>query len=180
MATIKGTNNRDRLPGTGLDDTIDGLAGDDVIEGARGNDRLDGGAGDDFVSGGDGNDSLTGGAGNDVLAGGSGRRPRELQAAHFFDYDLSAGWAGPLRSMTVNAADGDEGLDLLDGRRGAVDSPMQPSSNLILSGLAKPGYFRQRPVQSATQQNNTFSGGAGNDLIAGNGGQRCARRWSRQ
>ncbi len=165
MATIKGTNYRDRLLGTGLDDTIDGLAGDDILDGSGGNDRLNGGAGDDLVSGGAGNDELEGGAGNDALVGGSGR-DRAVYSGSFFDYDLAQ--VGPVLAIhDINTADGDDGLDLLVGVEELSFADAAVTN--ILAGSQSQG-TSGNDLYLGNSQNNTFNGGAGNDLIAGNGG----------
>jgi hypothetical protein len=72
MATLRGTQNNDRLLGQGDDDEIFGLAGADRLAGGRGSDRIFGGAGSDRISGGAGNDQINGGAGADRIAGGGG------------------------------------------------------------------------------------------------------------
>ena len=70
MATIRGDNNDNVLPGTSGRDRIYGRGGDDVINGLAGADRLYGGSGDDTLFGGTGRDRVYGGSGNDTLIGG--------------------------------------------------------------------------------------------------------------
>lgn len=72
MASIIGTNLKNRLTGTPTADLIKGLGGDDQLFGLDGNDAIYGGAGNDRIDGGDGNDKLLGESGSDVLLGGRG------------------------------------------------------------------------------------------------------------
>ena len=64
LATIVGTNGRDKLKGTRRADVIVALGG---------NDKISGGGGNDIICGGDGNDSITGGSGSDKLYGQDGK-----------------------------------------------------------------------------------------------------------
>lgn len=82
VATIVGTNGKDKLNGTNGDDvilagngkdTVKGLGGNDTICGGAGKDVLKGGAGDDHIFGDSGKDQLKGSAGTDVCIGGSSK-----------------------------------------------------------------------------------------------------------
>jgi outer membrane protein assembly factor BamB len=73
LATVYGTNGKDKLNGSRRADVIVGLGGKDKISGGNGNDRLCGGKGNDRLGGGKGKDSLIGGKGRDSCAGGKGR-----------------------------------------------------------------------------------------------------------
>jgi Ca2+-binding RTX toxin-like protein len=73
VATIAGTNGKDKLKGTRKRDVIAALAGNDTVRGLRGNDVICGGKGRDRLFGGPGRDKLVGGPGRDKLVGGPGR-----------------------------------------------------------------------------------------------------------
>jgi hemolysin type calcium-binding protein len=73
VATIVGSNAKDRLKGTRKRDVIAALAGNDTVRGLRGNDIICGGKGRDKLLGGPGRDKLLGGPGRDKLLGGPGR-----------------------------------------------------------------------------------------------------------
>ena len=73
VATIAGTNRKDKLKGTRRRDVIAALAGNDIVRGLRGNDVICGGKGRDKLLGGPGRDKLVGGPGKDKLFGGPGR-----------------------------------------------------------------------------------------------------------
>jgi parallel beta-helix repeat protein len=73
VATIVGSNAKDRLKGTRKRDVIAALAGNDTVRGLRGNDIICGGKGKDKLLGGPGRDKLIGGPGRDKLLGGPGR-----------------------------------------------------------------------------------------------------------
>lgn len=65
VATIIGSDARDRIRGTSRKDVIATLGGDDVVSGRGGNDVVCAGAGDDAVDGGGGRDRIDGGPGSD-------------------------------------------------------------------------------------------------------------------
>ena len=66
MATIRGTNKKNKLNGTNGNDKLLGLGGNDTLNGKGGIDKLDGGKGNDTLDGGKGNDTLKGGSGADT------------------------------------------------------------------------------------------------------------------
>ncbi len=72
MATIRGTNAKDKLVSLAASDTLLGLGGNDTLLGNGGNDTIKGGTGNDTADGGSGNDKIYGEAGNDILKGGIG------------------------------------------------------------------------------------------------------------
>lgn len=104
MATIKGTDDNDRLNGTSLSDLIFGFRGHDIIFAKNGHDSVFAGEGNDIVDGGDGNDSLFGEEGNDLLIGGDG--DDNLQGGT--GVDILLGGDGK------DIADGGAGDDLVD------------------------------------------------------------------
>lgn len=65
VATIIGTDTKDRLVGGSGKDVIAGLAGNDRINGKGGNDTICGGPGNDRINGGGGKNRIDGGAGKD-------------------------------------------------------------------------------------------------------------------
>jgi hypothetical protein len=73
LATMVGSNGRDKLTGTKRRDVIVARAGNDTVRGLRGNDILCGGRGKDRLFGGAGKDQLFGGPAKDKLLGGPGR-----------------------------------------------------------------------------------------------------------
>jgi Ca2+-binding RTX toxin-like protein len=73
LATIVGSNKRDRIKASPFPGVIAALGGNDVIAGLKGNDRICGGRGRDRLLGGKGRDRLLGGKGRDRLLGGKGR-----------------------------------------------------------------------------------------------------------
>ena len=119
----------DTVNGSDGDDVLVGSAGNDSIDGGGGNDLLDGGDGDDTLFGGWGNDVLRGGAGADTLDGGSGSDTLQGDAGNdtvigsvgdtvvytgpVSDYTLSWAADGQLQVTDTNAANGDEGSDLV-------------------------------------------------------------------
>jgi Ca2+-binding RTX toxin-like protein len=72
VATIVGTDSRNRIQGTSHRDVIAARGGNDVVEGAAGNDLICGGSGNDVLRGQRGSDVLRGEGGNDRLIGGGG------------------------------------------------------------------------------------------------------------
>ena len=101
--------------GTAGNDSFEGWVEADVLSGQGGDDRLIGGAGNDTLNGGAGDDLLIGGAGADILAGGEGGDVASYAGARS-DYDVLYDMAaGALTVRDLNAADGDDGLDVLSG-----------------------------------------------------------------
>jgi Ca2+-binding RTX toxin-like protein len=82
------------IAGTDADDLLEGTAGADLFDGAGGNDVLTGRGGDDDLFGGDGVDTA-------------------VYAGNRADYDIQTG--GKVTVRDLNAANGDEGTDSLDG-----------------------------------------------------------------
>lgn len=72
VATILGTDKRNRIQGTSNRDVIVTGAGNDVVNAGGGKDLVCGGTGNDTLRGEGGSDTLRGEAGDDTLVGGSG------------------------------------------------------------------------------------------------------------
>ncbi len=125
---------------------MNGTTGPDVLEGMEGDDVLNGLEGDDTLSGMGGDDTLNGGPGNDTLDGGDGTDLADYSgAAAGAQIDLAAG----------TAQDGDGGVDTLISIEGAIGSAQADS----FQAGAGP---------------NLFIGGAGDDVITGNGQTRIS------
>jgi hypothetical protein len=133
-----GNDRSNTISGGDGNDVLDGCRGNDVLHGWAGNDTLIAGAGDDRLDGSYGNDVLTGAAGDDLVDGGIG-----VDAVRFSG--SKAGYSitvvdGKVVVADINAADGDEGTDLLTGvemlqfKDGKVPSP-GPLSFIDLAAL---------------------------------------------
>jgi Ca2+-binding RTX toxin-like protein len=153
----------DILDGGSGNDTLSGGSGTDVLSGGSGNDVLDGGADDDALAGGAGDDTLIGGAGNDLLIGGSGR-DRAVYAGSVLDYEIAA--LGPLATVSdSNAADGDDGTDLLLD----IEELRFADFTGTLSTRSQGGSGNDLIVGDAGDD--TLNGNGGNDVLLGNGGK---------
>ncbi|MBX9608029.1 MAG: hypothetical protein K2Y51_17545 [Gammaproteobacteria bacterium] len=157
MATISGSNGRNKLVGTngadlvsglGGDDVLTGLAGADTLRGGAGNDRLDGGAGNDQLFGDSGNDLLDGGLGNDKLVGGAGNDVYVVTSARDTLVD-SAGIDAVKASFNFTLAAGFENLRLT----GTAD--IRGTGNALANTLV------------GNAGDNTLSGGDGRDQLFG-------------
>ncbi|MGB0747319.1 MAG: hypothetical protein ACPGO3_01110 [Magnetospiraceae bacterium] len=109
---IIGTNRKEKLNGGGGDDTIYGAGKDDKLIGGGDNDHLYGEAGDDWLLGGDGDDLLDGGTGDDTLDG-NGGFDTAFYLGNSDDYVISLLNGGRSEITDLNAADGDDGTDIL-------------------------------------------------------------------
>jgi Ca2+-binding RTX toxin-like protein len=156
---LKGGGGEDILLGGFGDDTIDGGIGNDKIEGAEGLDRINGGAGDDQISGGIGNDVLLGFSGMDILHGDDGNDNLKGEDGN----DILIGDAGndTIYGGVSDVATpdgrqqellmGDAGIDRLYGEIG---------DDYLIGGADKDYLY----------------GGLGNDVLAGDSGQRFTGR----
>lgn len=160
-----GSLGNDILRGGGGDDTLNASIGDDVLDGGDGRDELLAGTGDDILNGGAGDDTLNGGgddgdplnggdilngdAGDDTLIGGSGA-------------DHMDGGAGI--DTASYASGGAVGIDLGTGgvSGAAAGDVLLNIENLVGSG--------QDDILVGDNNNNTLTGGAGADLLVGQGG----------
>jgi Ca2+-binding RTX toxin-like protein len=104
--TLEGGKRDDLICAYGDADTLEGGKGDDVIFGGDGPDEITDGLGDDYLYGEAGQDTITAGAGSDYLSGGA-------------DFDV------------LEAHDGIEGNDVLDGGGGVDSCNPDPSDSFV-------------------------------------------------
>jgi Ca2+-binding RTX toxin-like protein len=186
---LEGYTADDTLFGYGADDTLSGKQGSDTLYGGAGNDTLLGDAGADVLFGDEGNDSLNGGSDNDTLFGGagddslagmlgadsfhggegndwidgesSGDGDVVLYDGNFADYEITRDYLGGTTVIDLNATNGDEGTDYIDGvavlrfadqELSIGDLEIPPPPGLVITG----GIL-----------SDTLYGGAGNDTING-------------
>ncbi|NIY77843.1 cadherin-like domain-containing protein, partial [Thalassospira sp. HF15] len=90
------------------------LASVALSEGSAGNDYLSGSEFADNQSGGAGDDILTGGEGDDTLLGGDGA-DQAIFSGNRNDYVIEDNGDGTLTVRDLNAADGDDGADIVSG-----------------------------------------------------------------
>jgi Ca2+-binding RTX toxin-like protein len=188
MPTLTGSNASDFIRGTAGDDIIEGLGGNDTLQGKDGNDDVRGGegddnlrgdAGDDILSGGNGADYIVDDAGNDILDGGAGDdviegrfgSGRDMIYGGAGDDDISTGGVSPNEAGEL--IDGGEGNDFLwfvanYSTVGITFSLANPAADQIIDGVTI------RNVEaidlSASQGNDTLTGGTEYDRFYGNGG----------
>ena len=166
--------------------TLDGGDGNDLLFGGRGNDTLTGDAGNDFLQGGTGNDTLSGGDGNDTIVGDNADIDTLDGAMPDVRHGLLLQTAG---QTAFGAADGLNGQVVVPWTS-VVPSDNVDAFNSLLPfltndeyGLPAADYYvtsngtRLAPLASFVPDivnhlgqvdgNDTISGGAGNDLIAG-------------
>lgn len=174
MATIKGTDQSENLPGTFGNDEIWGAGGDDIIQGGWGDDILYGEAGNDYLAGEAGDDTMYGGDGADTIVFMEGDAAFGGDGDDYFECDTD-GYAG----ATV---DGGEGFDTVDLTR-AMDNTIiylddAPGSGFRISNieLLRVGYTssiyggsRNDRIEagSAPQTGSDFHGGGGDDALFG-------------
>ena len=147
-STIRATSSP-RLAGSGRDEVRTALAAYvlpanvEVLTGtSAAAQTLTGNALANTITGGAGDDTLTGGAGDDALEGGAGNGDTAVYAGNFADYEIT----GQTTIRDLNAADGDEGTDSLNGielaRFADTDRPArgghQQSSRARRAGHGRP------------------------------------------
>ncbi|MEO1328644.1 MAG: sugar-binding protein, partial [Pseudomonadota bacterium] len=91
-----------------------GGVGGETIAGSSEEDVITGGDGADTISGGDGDDVIEAGAGDDVVYGGEGQDTVSF-GGDAEDYDVRDNGDGSYTVTDLNAADGDDGTDILSG-----------------------------------------------------------------
>src|SRR6185503_6500158 len=178
------------LTGTAGNDVITAIPSASTINGLAGDDTLLGQGGNDVLNGGDGNDTLDGGLGNDTLDGGTGVNTASFNhAGAAVTVNLTKGTAtgqgidtlkniqnvvgsSSNDTITGNAAsnliDGGAGIDTVrfDGVAAAV------AVNLSTGTATGQGNDTLLNVENAvgSSLNDTFIGGAGNNVIDGGAG----------
>ena len=149
--TVFGQDGNDILYGGSTNSPGEVETGDDSLNGGVGGDQLHGGDGDDMLDGGDGDDLLFGHSGANALNGGAGNDT--LTSTGLNDV-LDGGTVGELGSL------GD--LAFLD--RAAFAAMLSLSLDAATGGI-------QQGLGDGTSVTNIerldFTGGAGNDVIAG-------------
>lgn len=193
---MRGGGADDLILGQSGADRIDGGAGDDGIEGGAGGDTLLGGDGDDELIGGswtagsyDGGagDVIDGEAGDDLLLGDNGQAangtnsvvrlldapgPGALAAAATFGDDELSGGPGDDTAFGQSGNDilhGDAGDDALEGNAGA-DQLFGGDDDDALTGGSSSSDGEISDARSANgvlDEWDTLSGGAGDDVLAG-------------
>lgn len=157
--TVNAGDGADVVSGAGGDDTglpflsaltLNGEAGTDGLTGGATNDTVSGAAGADALSGGGGNDTLQGGTENDLLAGDAGN-DFIVGGADTDTADHSTATSAVTVNFETATTSGGAGADILTGVENAAGSSF--GDTLFGDDL-----------------NNGLSGGAGPDLLRGEGG----------
>ena len=148
--------NIENVNGSALADRITGNGQSNWLHGDSGNDTLDGGAGNDNLRGGLGNDSLSGGEGWD----------QAFYEGNQSAYSVVFNADGTATVTDKEAADGDEGVDLLSGIEQLVfrDNLVNTSANSTINGTSG------NDTLTGTAGNNNMDGKEGDDSILGLGG----------
>ena len=151
--TIAGGDGRDRISGGTGNDTISGNEGSDLIEGDEGDDVIDGGNGDDFVIGGEGSDHAAGGTGNDVFI-----------ATSRDGNDQYSGGAG-LDTYNIAGTSQAAIIDLANGTASSADigNDQIAEIEIVVSGGGD-------DIITGDDEANEIAAGAGDDTVAGSGG----------
>ncbi|MDX5403415.1 MAG: Hint domain-containing protein, partial [Rhodobacterales bacterium] len=151
--------------------------GSDRLEGQEGDDTLNGDAGDDLLSGGEGDDTLAGGTGNDALHGGADRDLFLLEDGFAADAisggddgdDLDVIDAGAMSQAVQVAFTGDEAGSVVSGANTAAFSGVEGFSLTDQAdGLDATG-SAAAVVAGGAGGNDTLVGGAGDDVLSGDG-----------
>src|SRR3954470_18702728 len=146
--TASGGDGNDTLTGGTAADTLNGDAGNDTLEGHRGNDTVNGGDGDDLIvwRNGDGTDTVDGGAGIDTQ-----------------QLIMSAGAIGDIGEITVS------GANAVFARTNLVpfQVTMTDVERVDFQGQGGDDSFTIGDLAGTPITEVLFSGGAGNDTLAG-------------
>ncbi|NMY52660.1 retention module-containing protein [Pseudomonas sp. WS 5011] len=176
-STINGTFRNEILVGGSEGDTLNGNDGDDILIGKGGNDNLNGGNGNDTYYFGlaDGTDTIVDGAGTDSIA--IRADGAALIGLSFRDSDtggdgnLLIGFNG--QQVTVDDHFDDSPVESLSFLGGATVGSYSLSGlyNLVTDGSGdRSGGSGNDILAGENTDGETLSGGAGNDLLFGNGG----------
>jgi VCBS repeat-containing protein len=165
FGTVDTFSNIERIRATEFDDIITGDGGNNVFIGLGGNDIIDGGGGDDTLFGGFGDNLLIGGAGNDTLFGAS------TVNDELFDFNR-VDYRGATAGITVNLTGGIDSFTSTAIGDASVGTDILVNAEFIFgTGFADTftidGTFANRFFNFIE-----IEGGAGDDVINGNGGTR--------
>jgi Ca2+-binding RTX toxin-like protein len=153
--------------------------GNDLALGGNGGDAVSGQEGDDWIEGGTGPDSFTGDAalpalgfdlitpGNDVLIGGGGS---DLLDGNGGD-DIVGGGDADITTYAPDVVTGGNGFDWVTYTTGRFGGAAKPGEDVDLTLTAQaPNDPRQADMDTFPQRDvEAVSGGAGDDIIAGDG-----------
>ena len=181
------TNGNDTINGTSGNDYIDGLSGNDVIYGNDGDDTLVGNAGNDRLIGGNGNDTyiFNAGWGNDTIDNSSNDDPSSCEDTIQFGSDIA------VDDIVIKRQENDLILSTKDG-----SNTLRVFSYFVEAGATNNTIkyikfadgttwtyedvrlaWNQNPVSvdggvtlEGNDDDNSLSGGSGNDILIGNGG----------
>jgi serralysin len=193
------------LTGNGLANEIAAGSGNDILDGGGGNDFVTGGAGDDTVHGGDGDDRLDGGSGTDTAVYGTAlagvtvtlRLPGDLQNTVAAGVDRLISIENLTGSPFDDSLTGDDYSNVLDGREGADrmsgswgdDVYFVDNAGDVVEELAAQGFdtiwtslavysllgTQVERLGSILDIAHDFRGNAGDNVIAGGGGNDVLR-----
>ncbi len=186
---VHGSEHADSLAGDGAENELAGGAGDDALFGRAGDDLLIGGAGDDAMDGGAGVDvvdysAAASGVVVDLLSGvaldGDGGRDTltgfETAIGSNFDDRFVAPDVGPDGSYIFSGGAGGDTVDF-SGLANAVTVDLDAGSAMdgaggvgVLNSIEHAIGTRFDDVMFARRNGSQLSGGAGDDLLVGNGG----------
>ena len=150
----------ENLTGSAFADSLGGNNLANVLDGGDGNDGLRGNGGDDTLLGGNGNDFLNGSAGNDIVNGGAG-----FDRAAFYEDATASGVTVDLNKQGV-AQDTGQGFDILLNIENVSGSAY--GDTLIGDGGDNQLWGSASTLSDGTivtTNNDTLSGGGGNDLL---------------
>jgi Ca2+-binding RTX toxin-like protein len=178
IENVTGGQGADTITGSDANNQLEGYLGPDTIYGGGGNDYLYGGYGDpsaDILHGGDGNDNLYGYDGNDKLYGEggadslSGGLNNDLLVAGRGDDYVYADYDGADGSDDVN---GGVGVDTAYYYRPTGNQTISIGDDAANDGLAGENDNIHSDVENITagEGNDTLSGNASANTIAGYGG----------
>ncbi|MEM8569965.1 MAG: calcium-binding protein [Pseudomonadota bacterium] len=165
--TLEGFEN---VVGSGLGDTLYGSGDANLIEGGDGNDTLAGASG--------GEDTLTGGAGNDILYGSwyavaSPETDTAIYSGNYAGFTFSSSFVaasgfGALTVTDINAGDGDEGSDFMQGIEVLQFADQTVSSIIANFDGTTPLIGTSGPdLLFGFDEDETLEGGAGDDWNSG-------------
>ncbi len=149
--------------GAGLGDTIDADRGNDTVYGGSGNDTITGDLGSDRLFGDSGDDSISGGDGIDTVYGGLGRDNLDGGADRSDTVDYSTSNAGVVIKITF-------GVTTTGSGGHAAGDRIYGFTNVTGSAHADTISDTDKGTLAFGYNDNTFSGGNGNDRLDLGGG----------